>query len=206
MSLNHIEIMTNGWYSRTPVATVGNTPSNDPTRSVIRQAVLYALRNRITAGGSAIRYSAGGSESIVDTYGYFNTIKRAYDPIRQRGNMEEFPACNVKIEDEFCDNVSNVQMDQNQALLHNSFILSIDCFLNNTNDPALEEDRVLGDIQKYFGINYTIPDENGYGTAFNCYYDSSVSHGIETNEPEGGILIRYRIWYRQELTEPEQSG
>jgi len=179
-------------------------PTVEPVRAQIRQACLYGLRNRIIAGGNAIRY--GATDSIVSTSGYYNTMRRAYDPIRTRGNMEEFPACNVKIEDEFSENVSNVQKDQNQALLSNSFVLSMDCFLNDTNDPALEQDRILADVQKYFGINYFIPDVNGNATAFNCYYDSSVPHGINTNKPESGILIRYRVWYRQELTNPGQSG
>lgn len=203
---NHIAIMTNGWYDRTPVATVGSTPANDPVRSKIRQAALYALRNRITEGGSAIRYSAGGSEAIVSTAGYFNTMRRAYDPPRSIEELEEYPCCNVLIEDGFSQNSSDTRLGQNQGLLHNSFILAIDCFLQDINDQALAQDRILADVQKYFGINFGIPDSDGYATAFNCYYESNIPHGIRNTAPNCGILIRFRVWYRQQLINPGQSG
>ena len=180
-------------------------PSTLPVRSRIRSAALYGLRNRIISGGTAIRYSSSGN-TTVSSEGYYNTISRAFDPSRTFEQFDEYPCVNVFVDNEDCDNVSNVQIDQNQGLLHNSFILQMDCFLNDNNDPALAQDKILHDIQKYFGINYYIPDENGVATAFNCYYDSSLTFGTDRTTPNCGITIRYRVWYRQQLTNPSQSG
>ncbi len=180
-------------------------PSVLPVRSRIRDAVLYSLRNRILANGTAIRYSDAGN-TTVSSEGYYNTVTRAFDPPRTYEQFDEYPSINVFIDGESCDSASNVNTDQNQALLHNSFILQMDCFLNDINDPALAQDKILHDIQKFFGINYYIPDESGNATAFNCYYDSSSPFGTDRTSPNSGITIRYRIWYRQQLTNPSQSG
>src|SRR4030065_32967 len=155
-----------------------------PVRSRIKSAALYALRNRIISGGNAIRYA--DSNTTISTEGYYNTITRAFDPPRTYEQFDEFPCVNVFFENEDCENNSNVQTDQNQGLLHNFVILRMDVFLNDNNDPALAQDKVLHDIQKYFGINYFIPDENGAATAFNCYYDSCEPFGTDRTSPNCG--------------------
>lgn len=199
--VNLMAEMSKGWF----YGDAGIVTSTDPIRSRIRQAILYGLRNRIVSGDSLIRYSSDG-DTTVDTNGYYFTIKNAYDPPRDEQNMSEYPCVNVELEGEQCENTANVQIDQNQSLLHNSFILKLDVYMSDINDPALAQDKVLADIQRYFGANYHIPDSNGDSTAFNIYYDSSIPWGTRRTEPNTGITARFRVWYRQKLTKPYESG
>lgn len=180
-------------------------PTVEPIRSRIRQAAIFGIENRIISGGSAIRYSDLG-DTTVRAAGYYYTFSRAYDPPTSIDKMKDFPQCNVFMEDEFCTNVDNVQQDQNESKLHNSFTLVLDCVSTNVNDPALTQDRMLSDIQTYFGINYYIPDSNKAKTAFNCYYESSSPWSTTENKPRTGITIRYRVWYRQFLSNPAVTG
>jgi len=179
-------------------------PSINPIRSQIRDAVLYALRNRIIGGGIAIRYSSEGNTTVSDA-GYYHTIRHAFDPPRTFEQMQEFPCANVYIDAESCENAANVQIDQNQAALHNSFTLVMEICINETNNPALIQDQILADIQKYFGINYFIPDSAGNATCFNCYYLSSDPWGTDRTRPNCGITVNYIVWYRQKLTDPTQK-
>ena len=183
-----------------------STPTTDSIRSQIRQAAIYGLKNRIIEGGTAIRYSDAGN-TTVSSVGYYNSFgDMVFDPPKSWEQIPQFPACNVSMEEEVCANGANVQLDQNQALLHNGFRLRMDCFLNDDNDPALAQDKILHDVQKYFGINYYIPDSTGAATAFNCYYESSDPFGIDKVKPNCGITIYYKVWYRQQLINPAVSG
>ena len=181
------------------------TPAIDPIRSRILEAAAYGLSNRIIAGGASIRYTPEGDFAISST-GYYYTMHQAYRDARAASSMREYPSCNLFIEGETCNNSSNVQLEQNQSLLHNSFILRIDVFVNDKEDPQLARDRILADVQRYLGINKHIPDSAGAQTCFTCYYDSSDPWGIDKEKPNTGITIRYKVWYRQKLTDPTTGG
>lgn len=180
-------------------------PTILPIRSRIRSAAIYGVENRILSGGTAIRYSDAGNTTVRDV-GYYYTFSKAYDPPVEIDVMRDFPQCNVFMEDEVCSNVDNVQQDQNESKLHNSFMLVFDCVSTDVNDPALVQDKMLHDIQVYFGINYYIPDSAGVKTAFNCYYAGSSPWSTSGNKPRTGITVRYQVWYRQFLSNPATTG
>lgn len=179
-------------------------PNNLPIRSRIRQAVLYALKNRIKSGGQGLRYTPTGNELVSDE-GYYLSIKNAYDPPRSFEQMPEFPSVNVFCTSETCEDTTNTQIQQNTSLLSNSFTLRLECFIHNENNPALECDKLIADIQRYFGINYHIPDENGNATAMTIYYSGHEVSGTETTRPNIYVAIDFRVWYRQRTTDPTKS-
>jgi hypothetical protein len=179
-------------------------PSNLPVRSRIRNAVLYALRNRIKSGEPTVKYAASGNTTVANE-GYYLTIKNAYDPPRHFDQMPEFPAVNVFISNESCEDTSNTQIEQNTFLLSNSFILRLECFIHNVNDPDLECDKLLADLQRYFGTNYSIPDENGVSTAMAIYYSGSEILGTESTRPNIYINVEFKVWYRQRNNNPTIS-
>ncbi len=166
-----------------------SVPSGNPVRSKIRAAAVYGLQNNITTGG-----------------GYYNTVTRAYDPPRSYEDFDEFPCFNVESVGETCENAYDAFIGQQSQRLKNEFILKITAYVNDNNDPALAQDKILSDVQEYFGNNYTIPDSSGAGTAFGCYYYNSHPFGTEDNRPNVGIEINYLVWYRQFLTDPTQAG
>jgi len=180
-------------------------PTNYPVLSRIRQAVIYGIENRITEGGNAIRYR-DGNEDIVSTEGYFTTFKHAYDPPKNIDQINEFPSCNVLTDNDFSNNFEDLTIGQNQGKAHNNFSLLLSCISSDINDPALVQDKMLHDIQKYFGINYYIPDQTGAQTCFDCNYESSTRWSTEDNEPRTGIDIIIKVRYRYRLTDPTLGG
>lgn len=182
-----------------------SVPSTLPIRSQIRIAVEYALRNRIVANGEAIRYSSSGN-SVVNTEGYYHTIGEVVSRPKQIAAFTQYPGVNVFIESETCEDVNNVQIEQNTGLLSNSFLLVLECFVSDSNDPQLAIDKLLCDLQKYFGINYYIPDESGNATAMTCYYDSSESGCFNTGLPNSYLVAKFRVWYRQKNIDPSRSS
>lgn len=181
-----------------------SVPSLNPVRSRIRQAILYALRNRIKSGEPTVRHSAS-STGIVSNEGYYLTILDAFDPPRTVEQMVQFPSINVFCINEVCEDINNTQIQQNTSLISNSFILRLECFIHNENDPALECDKLLADLQRYFGTNYFIPDENGNATAMAIYYAGHEILGTEMTRPNIYMNVDFKIWYRQRTNNPTVS-
>ena len=182
-----------------------SVPASDPVRLKIIEAIIYCLSNRIIQGGQTLRYSPSGAH-LVQEEGYYKTIHKTYYPPIAQTEMREYPCCNLHIEEEECDNEFNVQIAMNQALLHNEFIAKIDIFLKENEDPEKAQGRILADVQRFFGVNYYIPDVDGEATVFYCCYAGSQAWGIEKSNPDTGITVQLRIKYRQQLTDPTVSG
>lgn len=162
-------------------------PSGTPVRSKIRSAAIAGLKTMNPASG------------------YYRDVKHVFDPPNDMMNINEFPSINVFTDEEECANSADVKLEGNEGLLHNSFVLRMECYLNNNNDPALEQDKMLADVQKYFGSNYKIPESGAVGgtpTCHECYYDSCDPWGTERTVPNCGITVRFRVWYRQKRTDP----
>lgn len=154
-----------------------------------------------------------GLQQITTAKGYTNTVRRVYDPPVSFLEMEEFPAINVFEGEESCANSnqgSHLQTNGNNAMLHNSFVVTFDCVLTTTpNQSSARGDRIkfLADLQKYFGTNYWIPDQYGRATARCCFYQSSAPFGIEGNRNDlTGITCDFIVWYDQELVNPTVRG
>jgi len=164
---------------------------------------LKSIRQKLR---EAIEY---GVKQITVANGYNYTVKGAYDPPIGLEQMQEFPSINISYEQETAANAdlgSHLQTGGNEALLHNSFIVQFDCLLSDIENMSDSQDKMLADIQKYFGNYYWIPDSNGNATAFNCIYMSSTPWGVHERKPLTGITVEYLVWYRQYLTNPAVSG
>jgi len=167
----------------------------------IRSACKYALTNRIVSGGESIRYSNDGNTTI-DTVGYYNSLKYCYDnPITYEA-ATGFPFINMFIDHEDCSTGSDSRLDQNSGMLHNKFSLRLEVFLNTNTNQSYLMDTILADLQRYFGINYYIPDSEGNATCMNCYYSGSDRWSLDINNPICGITVLFDVWYRQKLIDP----
>lgn len=176
-------------------------PATEAVYTRLRQAAIYGVENRINPALDAIRYSDAGDVTVYSDAYYYNWV-RAFDPPRNFEKFQEYPSCNVFVENDASFNSDNTQLDQNQGKLLNAQILSFDCIHTDTNNQSVARDRMLADLQTYFGINYYIPDLNGAQTAFNVYYDSSIPFMTEGNNPKVGITVRFKVWYNQTLINP----
>jgi hypothetical protein len=150
-----------------------------------------------------------GLKQITEASGYQSTTKNVYDPPIDVGAMQEFPCFNVFEGPDDCSNVnSNVheQTGGNQCKLFNSFIVEMDGYINDKNTPRKTRNKLLADVQKYFGLHWNIPSSSGTATAFACMYAGSTPFGEDVNVPQSGVTIRLKIWYDQKLTDPTLRG
>jgi len=177
------------------------TPILLPVITRIRKAVVYSVENRIISGGQTIRYSNSGN-NIIDDYGYYMSYPHCYDTPRSYETFSEFPSINLFIDIENSNANANVQIDQNSGMLHNKFSMRFEVFLNCTQDVTTIMDCACADLQRFFGVNYYIPDSSGIATASHCYYTGSERWGVSLGEPVVGITVRFDVWYRQRIIDP----
>lgn len=138
-------------------------------------------------------------KEITTTAGYNNNFLHVYDPPINMEKMTEFPVVNLLWGQE---RRTNSHLMGNDPLLDLSMTLQMDVFLNDYNDMQLAIDKVIADIQKYFGRNFYIQPTAGARTAFNCLYLSSTPWGTEVQSPNCGVTIEMEIWYSIRLNDP----
>ena len=76
-------------------------------------------------------------------------------------------------------------------------------------DIVLLREHFIADIEKFFGTYYYIPDStypaDGNWTVFNSILVNNTPYGIEATEPKGGVDMELEVYYRIELTNPNQT-
>lgn len=152
-------------------------------RRNIMEAVKSALKTIIENNDSGNGYR----------YHYTITDSNINDRPVSFENMAAFPAINIDFGDESCANDTTGNMLQtggNRQLLHLSMECMFDCFLLSDNQSEAQDD-MLADLQALFGNNYTID-----GAVFNCIYSRSVPFGMQSNSPNCGISVVFKIYYR----------
>lgn len=188
---NTVVVVTSGNKAASETYTV-DTPAGQTTsiRTKIRDAIQWGLTQ------------------ITTTNGYNYTVTNAYDPPRSLENMSDFPCINIHYGNETATNsqVGSHLVAGNESLLHNTFSCEFDCVLSDIDDPQLAQDKILADLQKYFGTKHWVPDSDGAATAFNIIYESSEPWGIHEKRPLTGITVRFNVWYRQVVGNPGVSG
>jgi hypothetical protein len=140
---------------------------------------------------------------ITKENGYNYTITRAYDPPMSIEQISEFPAVNVAMGKETCENANDLGLTGNRGVLHMSLPVNLECFIHESNNVELAQYNMERDIKKYFGTNYTIP-YNGNPTAFALKYGGGLPFGIRENVVSGicGVDIILTVIYRQLVNDP----
>ena len=150
-----------------------------------------------TALRQAVKF---GIEQITIANGYRTKVKMVNDPWVPDNKMQEFPNVNLYWgrEERLGSRIAG-----NNPLLDMRMTCTISCHLASTNDPVTRQDKMLADVQQYFGNNFYIPDSSGNRTIFNCVYLSSEPWGGDPNKPTCGIDIELEIFYRINLKNPD---
>lgn len=160
----------------------------DSARTAIRQALQNIVNNEITTSNE------------------YNFNYKTGTMMKSPEEMEQLPYVNIDYGREECANKeigNQLVTGGNRQLLHNSFTVIFDIFLNNHDDPILTQEKALADFKKYFGNNYYVPNDGGTRTVFNCIYSASEMWGLNVDRPNCGITIEFMLWYRQSLIDPE---
>jgi hypothetical protein len=145
----------------------------------------------------ALKY---GLQQITITNGYRSTVKAVYDPIKEMEKMTRFPCINLEWGQEF--RTGEHLGAANDSLLDIRFEFTCECYFKTTN-PPLAQDKIIADLQQYFGSRHWVPSETGDQTAFNCVYLSSTPWGVDAQRGICGVDVVFEIWYRIRLSDPE---
>jgi hypothetical protein len=146
-----------------------------------------------------------GLKTITKANGYYNNVANVFDPPIGIMEMNQYPSCNMLYDDETCMNSEvgmHLQTGGNNAILQNRFAIKMLWFLSENNAPRKAQNMMLADVQKFFGYHWNVPDENGNTTAWTTIYAGSALMGIQDEVPQTGLEIRYNVWYRQQLVNP----
>ena len=170
-------------------------------------AVIYNLENRIIKGGAGICYYNDGSlqTETMNSKTYNFNLAEVNDVIRSYEQQTKFPAVNVYLRDQDYQNAANTQLGQNQGLAHIQVELVLDCFLN-TKDLKTNQELLLADIIRFFGMNHYNPDETGLKTCQAMYPSTARRFGIESDKKKGGVEIIFKTWVRHTLVDPGEIG
>jgi hypothetical protein len=100
----------------------------------------------------------------------------------------------------------NIHLQGNDPLLDLRLVLELVCYLNaNREDVPIAQERMLEDLQKFFGINWNIPSQSGEATAFECAYLYSEPWGPLERAPNCGIVVGVEIFYSLKKNDPTVS-
>ena len=138
-------------------------------------------------------------EQITTANGYLTNVQKVYDPPKSIDAMPYFPCVNLHWGRE---DRNNETLMGNNELLDIRFECQMDFFFSESFDLPLAQDRSIADVQKRFGNNWYITDENGIRRAFNSVYLAAEVWGIEGQKPTGGVSIYLETFYRIKLTDP----
>jgi hypothetical protein len=175
--------------------------SDNEVSSAYKIAATIPARQRVF---NAIEYGMG---LITEASGYYNTVMRVYREPMALDKIPEFPAIIIMDGPEECSNINNhLQYGGNEALLFNQLDIELQCIVQKTDYPMIARNKMLADLQKYFGTHYWLPDADGVVSAFNSIYLRSDPWGIHETKPLTGIGAWFRVWYRQKLTDPNTLG
>ena len=186
--------------------TVGNSAKSDAvsgTTATSRTASLAKTRIR-----EAIKYGLGTiiAGTPIGDYTFQSTIREVCDPPKHPQGFRECIAVNLLFGKDQSAESSVMKQGDNQGLLHESFIVTLDCYMNENDDPALAQDKLLADLQAYFGKYSYIPDAYGNATAFNCIFQDAIPFGLKIQNPNCGITVTFRVWYRIYRSNPLRSA
>jgi hypothetical protein len=136
------------------------------------------------------------------TYTYLTTLIRYADPPKSPENQPEYPFVNIDFGPETHINAGDVQEGENQAALHCIYTLFLDVYYKENDDPFLEAERILADLQVYFGVNYMLPNSDDDHTVHRIVYAGSEQFGASENKPLYVIRTEWAVDYRLSLVNP----
>jgi hypothetical protein len=180
-------------FSGTSAASAARTlglmliPFQLSAREKIRAAVIHGLINRLTIQN-----------------GFYNQFVKAFSESINIEMVKEFNSLSVTWGNE---NYTNNVSGGNSLGMYNKIAeLNLHFFLKETEEMPMTilKERVIADIEKYFGTFYYIPDANGNFTAFNCCLEYNTPDGVGAYRPLGEVAMVLKVYYRTSLTDPRQ--
>ncbi len=191
-------IWTTFSFTRSPnnVFYFSGNPTSQAARLLAHTSIPFqtTAREKVRA---ALYY--GLFSGVSPALGYFNSFQKIYTRPVNIEQVENFPAIEVTWNERF----TNSQQGGNSLGFYNRIAdVRLRIMLKETESVPMTQlkERVIADMEKYFGINFFVPNSAGTATIFNCVLESNDVVGAGTLRPLGEVEVRLKIYYRTSTT------
>ena len=162
-------------------------------RTAIREALAFGIKNNITK-----------------TNGFFNDVGEVFvNAVANFSKRTSYPSIDILwLRERYTNNIRGGNSLGGYNKIAN---ILLDCYLfeDNCKDSpekvVLKRENIVADIEKHFGVDFSIPNSAGVTTAFNSILVNNIVHGIQATEPYGSVEIELEVYYRIELADPTQQ-
>ena len=184
-----------------PSVVGGTMTLSSPTGAANSEAVQTRIREAA---------AFGVKNTITKSNGYFNDIGEVnVNAVASNSKRNNYPSIDLSwIRERYTNNVQGGNSlggyNKIASMLIDCHIFAEDCKAS-PESVVLARERIVADIEKYFGTHFIIPNSLGVGTAFNCIIIGNTTNGIQATEPYGSVEIQLEIYYRILLTDPTQD-
>jgi hypothetical protein len=140
--------------------------------------------------------------TITTANNYKTNVRNVFDPPTDPERAQQFPIVNFNMTDE---EDTNDYYQGNDELYDLITFVDLEFYFNTDNLP-LAQDKAIGDVMKWCGTNYYVPNSDGNATAFMCKYQRSSRWGYKPqngSKPNGGVTVTLRVHYRVNSSNPE---
>lgn len=158
----------------------------------------------ITHVRTAIRQSfQAGLLQVTEQAGFFSTVQEVNDPPKSIEQFSQLPAINLLYGKETSDNTSDLGLEGNLRKVHNSFLVTCECWLSTAQNISLAIDNIVSDLIKYFCSNFRLT-LSAIDRAFVCYYSGYTPYTTNVNVNSGKVCVdvSFTVKYRQLLKDP----
>jgi len=180
--------------------TLTGTPTITDTYSIGSLMLMtpQSVREKIRAG-----LAYGLKYNLTKSTGYFNDIGEVNVEPKSFALRKNFPSIDVIWDSEKYTN--GVSGGNTLGAYEKISTLFIDVWFqeNDILDRVLQRETIVSDLEKYFGINYRLPQaDNSNSGAFTCILESNKIFGMQENKSQGGISLVLKVYYRIDISNP----
>ena len=142
--------------------------------------------------------------TITTTNGFLTTLGEINIEDKSHEEIINYPAINVLVGREVYKNAT--KGGHVDGFLFKEVQVTLDVFQDNVNDLRTERNQILHDLEKYFLVNYFLPDTGGVGTALNTKVSNVIIWGTQANIPYGGFTVELLVSYQQNIFNPKSKA
>jgi hypothetical protein len=151
---------------------------------------------------TAIKYNV---ESIDGTGSYNTKIYECFTyPVWDPDKVRNKPSVSIQniIDTGLIDGIGQYP----NGVLAKAADVFLNCILDwrGESNLTIAQDKVQADIERRFGNFPWMPVDatDSIGVATDIVFIDAVPHGVAETNPHCGMLIQYRVYYRQSITDP----
>jgi hypothetical protein len=145
-----------------------------------------------------------GFKTIQTSRGYNHDVLEVYEMKTDYENIVEAPCINIIPVQEQYSSAGQGAGNFTLGMMEKIIVFVVDFIVPATEDPLLDEEKAIADLEKYIGNYYMIPDPD-FPTEWGCREAIIVSNqgfGIAVNKKFIGVSFTIRCYLGQYTNDP----